>query len=401
MEPNIEKIKYQISDDEISLTDIFKVLIKRKRTMLLVFLGILSLSIAASLIIKKKYEYTAVIEIGTIIKQTATGSEVVLIDPPETVAAKFEHSYVPYVLNQYYQNNPDDEKLYKLSVSVPKKSELVKVTAKGREDTADIYLALLEQVTEQLKNDHKRLFEISRSKMQEQVIISKLDLAGLKDPKRKTLIEKKYEQQIKAINIKLIALSDQIKLEKNKKERFLETKRLLEKQLKDLTENINISVTNRSKAKIKVESSSDAMTLLLIDNEIQQYRNQMIALENRVYVDIANKIEEAENNIQSHNRQAELLRKELVNKEIEKQEQLENYERSVLKKEAHVQQVEVTLDNSKQTNVLVNPMQSIEPVGMSKKLIVLLGVFLGLFVSLFAAFIHEFVSNLKRDLSNV
>ena len=390
----------EVYNDEISLTDLFKVLIKRKRTMLVVFLIIVSISIAFSVIIKKKYEYTAVIEIGTIIKQTATGSDIKMIDAPETVAAKLEYSYIPYVLNQYYQNNPDDKKLYKLTVSVPKKSELVKITAKGSEDNANTYLALLGQVTEQLKNNHKRLFEISRSKTEEQVTISQLDLAGLKDPKRKTLIEKKYEQQIKEINIKLIAIDDQIKLEKNKKNRFLETKRLLERQLKDLTVNINTSVANRSKAKIKVESSSDAMTLLLIDNEIQQYRNQMITLENRIYVDIANKIEESENNIQSHTRQIELLRKELVNKEIEKQEQLEIYGRTVLKKEAHVKQVEVTLNNSKQTNILVNPMQSIGTVGISSKLIVMLGVFVGLFVSLFAAFIHEFVVNVRKELKD-
>lgn len=388
----------EIYNDEISLTDLFKVLIKRRKTMLMVFLIIFAASVAFALLSKPKYEYTAVIEIGTIIKQTSNGASAIPIDAPETVAAKLQHSYIPYVLNQHYKNNPDDTHGYKFSVSVPKKSELVKIVAKGNEEAAENYLQLLEQVLQQLKSDHKRLFDISRSKMEEQVLVSQLDLAGLKNPNKKDLLEKRLKQQIKAIEIKLTAIADQIKLEKNKKSRFLKTNALLKKQLKDLTKGVNVSVANRSKAKIKIESSSDAMTLLLIDNEIQQYRNQMIALENRVYVDIANKIEESENKILDLLRKTEFQRKNLTNKKIEMQEQLENHDRSILKEEAHVKQVEIRLSNSKQTSALVNPMKSIGSVGMSKKLIIILGIFIGFFIALISAFIHEFVLNLSKEL---
>lgn len=388
----------EIYNDEISVTDLIKVLIKRRKTMLMVFLVVLIASIAFALISKPKYEYTAVVEIGTVIKRAATDPEIVLIDPPDTVAAKLEHSYIPYVLNQHYKNNPDDTHGYQLKVSVPKKSELVKIVAKGSDELADNYLQLLGQVLQQLKNDHKRLFDISRSKMEEQVLASQLDLEGLKNPKKKELLEKRLKQQIRSIEIKLTAIADQIKLEKNKKSRFLKTNSLLEKQLKDLKKGISISVSNRSKAKIKIESSSDAMTLLLIDNEIQQYRNQMIALENRVYVDIANKIEVSENKILDLVRKKEFQSKNLANKRIEVLEQLENHDRSVLKKEAHVKQVEIRLNNSKQTSALVTPMKSIEPVGVSKKLIIILGVFLGFFIALISAFIHEFIANLQKTL---
>lgn len=388
----------EVYDDEISLTDLFKVIIKRRKTLYIVFLAVLLLSVVFALISKPKYEYTAVVEIGTIIKQTANGSEIIQIDAPETVAAKLQHSYVPYVLNQYYNNNPADFHGYEFSVTVPKKSELVKIVAKGGEELGDTYLQLLELILQQLKNDHKRLFDISHSKMEEQVLVSQLDLAALKNPNKKDLLEKEFEQQIKAIEIQLTTIADQIKLEKNKKSRFLKTKTLLEKQLKDLSKGINVSVANRSKAKMKIENSSDAMTLLLIDNEIQQYRNQMIALENRVYVDIANKIEESENKILDLARKSEFQSKSLTNKKIEMQDRLENHDRSILKEEAHVKQVEIRLNNSKQTNALVNPMRSIGPVGVSKGLIVVLGFFMGFLMALISAFIHEFVSNLRKDL---
>lgn len=388
----------EVYDDEISLTDLFKVIIKRRKTLYVVFFTISVLSVVFALISKPKYEYTAVIEIGTVIKQTSTGSTITPIDAPETVAAKLQHSYIPYVLDQHYKNNPIDTRGYKFSVSVPKKSELVKIVAKGGEEFTDNYLQLLGQILQQLKNDHERLFEVSRSKMEEQVVISQLDLVGMKNPKNKDLLKKGFEQQIKAIEIELTAIADQIKLEKNKKSRFLKTKSLLEKQLKDLSKGINVSVANRSKAKIKIESSSDAMTLLLIDNEIQQYRNQMIALENRVYVDIANKIEESENKVLDLLRKTEFQSKNLTNKKIEMQEQLENHDRSILKKEAHVKQVEIRLNNSKQTNALVNPMKSIGPVGVSKKLIISLGVFVGFFIALISSLIHEFVSNVRKEL---
>ena len=388
----------EIYNDEISLADLFKVIIKRRKTMFTVFFIILAASVLFAVISKPKYEYTAVVEIGTIIKQTSSGSEIIQIDAPETVAAKLQHSYIPYVLNQYYINNPDDTHEYKFNVNVPKKSQLVKVVAKSNAKYGETYLQLLEQVLQQLKNDHKRLFDISRSKMEEQVIISQLDLAGMKDKKKKDLLKRGFEQQIKAIEIKLTTIADQIKLEKNKKSRFLKTRALLEKQLKDLAKGINVSIANRSQAKIKIESSSDAMTLLLIDNEIQQYRNQMIALENRVYVDIANKIEESENKIQDLLRKTELLSKDLINKKIQMNEKLEDHDRTILKKEAHVKQVETRLNNSKQTNALVKPMQSIGTVGVSKMLIVVLGVFVGFFVALISVFIHEFVSNLRMEM---
>lgn len=388
----------EIYNDEISLTDLVKVLIKRRKTMLVVFLTILTASIVFAFLAKPKYEYTAVVEIGTVIKQTSSGPEIIQIDAPETVAAKLEHSYIPYVLAQYYKNNPEDKHGYSFKVSVPKKSKLVKIIAKGSDEFSDGYLTLLEESLNKLKQDHKRLFDITRSKLEEEVLISQLALDEFKNPHKKELLAKEFEQQIKAIEIELTAITDHIKLEKNKKKRFLKTKSLLENQLKDLTEGINTSVANRSKAKIKIEDSSDAMMLLLIDNEIQQYRNQMVALENRVHVEIANKIEESENKILDLSRKEGFHSKKLSNKKIAMIDQLENHDRSILKKEANFKQVEVRLNNSKQTNALVKPMKSIGTVGVGKKAIVIIGLFTGLFFALLAVFVIEVISGLRTQL---
>lgn len=384
--------------DEISLTDLFKILLKRKKTFIWTFFVIVMLTLVVALIKPKTYTYNTSIEIGTTVKKTAEGFDTVLIDQPDTVKAKLEHSYIPFVIQQYRQDHPEEKVVYKISAEVPKGSEVVVLSAKGTEKQAEAYITLEKGVVKKLIGDHKRLFDIARSQLESEMVFKKLDLAAFEDEKTLDLLKKGHEQKIQNLKNKLKDLQSSKILLANNKKRYERNIKSLRSQIAELSSNISETLKNRSKAKERVQSGSDAMTLLLIDNEVQQHRNQMTELKRQVEVDIESKIESTQNEIQSVGREIDSLRNNILIAKIEMAEKVDGYQRSLIKRRHAVRQAETQVENSQQTHSLVEPMQSVEAVGMGKKAILLLGIFLGGFVALFAVFIHEFLSNVRQQV---
>lgn len=85
-----------------------------------------------------------------------------------------------------------------------------------------------------------------------------------------------------------------------------------------------------------------------------------------------------------------------INK-IEQQTNLTIEERSSLKKDllSELKLTEIQLANIRETRATTEPLQSIEPVGKSKKLIVAVFVVAGFFIALFAVFIAEFLEKAR------
>ena len=331
------------AEDEISLIDLVSILVRRKKTLYWVFSLIVLLGVTAAFVLPKKYTYSTSIEIG----QRVVKGEVKLIDEPETLLAKINKSYIPLALQTYYKTNSDDEKIYNIEANIPKKSQIIFLSIKGTEEEENALEFLSIEVVKNVVSDHARLINI---------------------------IKKNYELQFETIENEIQSVEQQALIYKADLQRLEKNTELVIKQVKNITVLVNDGIKNRSKASRNVSSESNAMTLLMIDNEIQQNRNKLDRLEEKLIVDLTNK-------------------KDVLNKK------LSDTTRLISNKKGTLALKKLQLENLQDTRSLGIAMKSLEPVSLSKKLILVLFIFIGLLISILVAFIHEFVVKLNKKLA--
>lgn len=338
--PTVYQEQYE---DEISLTDLVLVLIRRKKTVYWVFTLILLLGVTAAFLLPKKHSYSTTIEIG----QRVERDEVKLIDEPETLLAKINGSYIPLALQAHYKAQPDDEKIYKITGSIPKKSNIIILVTKGAENEYEVLKSLSQEIVNEVVLDHNRLINI---------------------------IKKYNELEIKLIENDILSVKEQSEIYKADLLRADKNIALIRNQIKSVNAMVENGITNRKKASRNVKSESSAMTLLMIDNEIQQNRNKLDLLEEKLIVDMGNK-------------------KDVLNKD------LSDILRKVLRQRDEVALKKLEIENIRDTRALIVGLKSLEPISLSKKIILLLSIFMAFIVAIIAAFIHEFVVNTKNKLA--
>lgn len=328
-------------DDEINLLDLWKVLIRRKHVLLATFVVIIVLSAGVALLKSDKYLFSTTLEIGS----TTEEGERTLIDKPETILAKIQEGFIPAVLNEEAKNDTDVDR-FKLTVRVPKGSDVVVIEGKAREADGNILTKLESQIIDMVQEDHERILEVVRSDISTELEVEQSKLAELKDAQKVLQGELERTKTLSA---------------------------LLDQQLADVKSLVDDAIQSRKRARKSVGDATHAMTLLMIDNEIDQNRNRMAELQERRFVELPD--------------EQELLAKKLADKLREQQ----NIQLSI-------NQIKIKLKNIRETRAVIEPTRSLKPVGLTKPLLVLLGIVLGLVAAVFAAFFAEFIAKAKDEM---
>ncbi len=436
--------------DEISLVDLWLVLARRKWLIFASLLGFVMLGLGYYYTHPKNYAYTTAVEIGTTLVKEGNGYTTALIDPPKTVLAKLNESYIPWVQHRYFQKNPDDETLYKLEASIPKDSQLIVIKGKGPEEDEPIYLAQMQQVLQRLFQDHERQTVIVRSGLMANLARAREKLAALQDPSTLQVKKKSLESELKTLQIRLDELRDprimalavqklETDLEQQKKtltnlknqehlyqaqyRRLDQVDELLKKQIADLQSQIETASRERNSAVNGIRDAGMAMAMLMIDSEIQKNRNHLAALEERLYITQKNEREKLLNKIENNQRE-QAVQKKLIARtqgELEKlkfdnerqqarllpkisltQEKITklvaDQQRSINIQQQQIQELETKLANMKQTRSLIDPVRSLEPVGPSGKTIMALALLMGLLIGIIAAFMAEFLAKARQQM---
>jgi uncharacterized protein involved in exopolysaccharide biosynthesis len=329
------------SDDEISLIDLWGVLIRRKTILGSVFAVCLAGAVAAALIKNDKYLYSTSLEIGAVIEN----GERVLIDSPDTVLSKIKEGYIPAVLSEYAKSASDAADI-EITVRLPKNSEIVVIESTGKESVGDTLKALEGKVIDLVKLDHSRIIEVTKNN-----ILSQLQK-----------LKRRHDE-----------LQDQEKLILSDVERIKVTSGLVEQQFAEIKSSVEASTANRKNALNTIGNETSAMTLLMIDSETDQNKKRMAELEERLHVVLPNKKDNLEKALADNRRARE-------------------------NNQTEVDKLLIVLKNIRDTRAIIEPTQSLKPVGIGKPLIVLLGAMLGLMLGIFAAFFAEFLAKAREQL---
>ncbi len=455
--PTPKELQVYYQEDEINLLDIFLVLVKRKKVIAIVAGVCIVIGIVFSFTTSKVYTYSTSIEIG------ATGSPVSddgfeenvnqqlkLIDNPNTVLAKIQESYILVVQREYFNSNPDI-KVFKIKARIPKGSELIVLESKGTEELKETHLYIHQQILNRLIQDHKKRIDVTRNQYQVQIeknklilegildpstldvarkaldnelIRAKLKLEELRDPKVLAVPKKGLEREISLIKLKQLERKDQIKLIKEQVKRLDEVERLLQKQSADLNDQINTVILRRQDALKEVSDEAKAMTMLLIDNEIQQNRDRLAGIEERLYVTLKNQRGQLDKSLADNRREQEIQDKEILDVEgkleklildnrrdqarqrpivAELEAQLKKLEsdhvRDISSQRHKIRELEIQSVNLRETHAVTPPIQSLRAKGTSRLLIVSLSIILGVIFGIIAAFIFEFLDKAKLRLA--
>lgn len=332
---------YHYQDDEISLVDLWLTLVKRKSLVLGITAFALAAGTALAFLKPPQYEYRTSIEIGSRIMADKS----VAIEQPTNTLAKIQESYIPAVLLAHGRANEGD--VLEIKARTPKNSEIVILTAKGTEEEGGTFTTLLNEIIERLKNDHQRIISTLKAEL---------------DIRRRNL-----ENQ-------LASLDDQAELIEADKVRLKERAELIKAQIADLQRLVESTEAQYKRAVAKPGNEANAMTLLLLDSEVRATRSKLADLQEKLQIVLARDAD------QLAKQTADILRKQ---SEIKDQ----------------IAKVELEMTNFHETRAVVQPMQSLEPVGVGKKAILALALFGGLFMGVFAAFIADFLAKAKEQLA--
>lgn len=432
-------------EDSISLIDLWMVLSRRRRVIFAVLGLALLAGLLAALLMPTKYTYTTAIEIGS---KSSANTDALPIEPPETVLAKIKESYIPQALHDFSQAQ-GTEKGYQVEGRIPKGSELIVLEAKAPEEEGPAYLTIMQTVIDKVEGDHRRVSAVIRSNMKTQLGQAQLTLSALTDPstlevKKRALESKLLKAHMELARLKnpltlalpkkdlatrkakvektLADLRDKEALLKARYQRLDEVDKLLKQQVKDLRTQINDTRSQRTQAIANLNTEASAMTMLMIDNELQQNRSRLATLEERLLITQQDAREQLENQIAANQREYTIQDQAIgkIGQELDKlirdnqrsqkhqapqvgelEEQLRkllaDHHRKVARQEQTIQQLETRLANLQTTRALSPPLQSLKPTGPGKKIILILSLFLGLFLGIFAAFFVEFLAKVRQQ----
>jgi LPS O-antigen subunit length determinant protein (WzzB/FepE family) len=387
--------QHWIEEDSINLVDLWLELSKRKNIILTSVALALIAGLLIALALPTKYTYSTSLEIGNKLAHGNSGDGTKLIEQPETVLAKIQESYIPLAQQQYRQSHTGDKKFYKIEARTPKGSQLIVLQAKGSEEDAPAYLQHLQTVTDYVIKDHQRAMDIELGRLNAELTLAKIKLDELEDPRVSTVPRQELEKQLAQQQNKTIDLQDQAQLIKSRSARLDKTDKLLKKQISELEAQTNSALKRRGQAIGNVKNSATAMTMLLIDNEIQQNRTQLAALRERLQVKQQDLRQELAEQLASNSREQQLQEKVIakVNSELNRFDI--NNQRAIARQKQAIVQIENQLNNFQDTRALAPPMRSLQPNGPGKSLVVVLALLLGLMIGVFAAFFAAFLERVK------
>ena len=166
--------QYGYQEDEISLVELWLIVARHKRVFWCVFSVILVMSLAAVLLLTKRYTLSSSIEIG----RTMQDDKSVLIESPETVKAKLDNALIPKILNQY-----EDEKvrLSKIDVTTPNNSDLVIIGVKVKEKDIEKFSKVLTEIAKALQQEHEKIIGPIRSRIKSSIEQNKIEFEKQKD----------------------------------------------------------------------------------------------------------------------------------------------------------------------------------------------------------------------------
>jgi uncharacterized protein involved in exopolysaccharide biosynthesis len=383
-------------EDEIDLVDLGAALVRSWKLIIGVFVLCIALGVIAALFKKPDYGYSAGIQLAA---YTTTNGGTVQLLSPESAKSLLQGGLIDAGISHYAESHSGfDPRKIKLSVDEVKGGNVVILSGKGPLAFQNAYSTIIEQTVSNLAKNTSNPITSYRASLQNTLQQAQIDLSKLNDPKVIRADKSAKNHALLDAQARLGMLQQDQNVLQQKLEHLNESINLYTALAKQLGEYLNTARKNALASARGAASPTQAMAGLLLGNQIQQTQTQLTDIQNRLTVTLPLKIAQTQADL-ANNKQKQVAQKTAV-----EQAQLEydNFEtqhaRTVKAQQANVDKLNTEISNIQNTRLVAPPARSIEPVGMSRKMIVILAAILGIFLGLFAAGIASYGSAVRRAL---
>lgn len=321
-------------DDEISLIDLWIVLVRRKWVVGGVLLLCLLLGLAWALLKSPSYQYETTIQVG----QVFSGDVLQPIEPVGSVLAKIQETYIPLARGRVLSGEATGG--FKLEVRSPADSALIVVTGEGPPAQQATYHRLLQGVLEQLQNDLQPRFKAA---------------------------QKAIERDRMGAEARLQQLEAEASLSQAQLKRLDGWTETLEQRLQDTRAELQELRRQREALFKRPASDSDEGQLIALNADVASLRETISDLQEQ----LGRRIPE----------QRDEITRELKQNVVEQNAQ-----------HAHIQGIEARAAALTPTRAVLEPQRLPEATGTSPVVIMALAGVLGLMLGVFAAFFTEFLA---------
>ncbi len=382
-------------NDEIDLVRLFQIIVKRKSLMLFFLILCLLAGFSYVYVTESIYEYATTLQVGTALSEGKDAINRSQIEGSTSVGLKLEKVYIPAAVLQLEKKY--NTRIAKTKAKEQKNSDIVLITSKGSADDGLLLKELHQAVVAPLIVSHRNMITAPQKKYEILVQRSKLILKDLEDPKLFELKEKSYQRKIEAAQMELSRYDDQKELLLANKVGLAETRKLLDKQINFIEENLKFSYEKRNSAISEATDATKAMTFLVLNNDIQQSENRLAVLRERLHVTLESNKQEIFSELAANQRARKLqvtkveeAKSQLIQLQTQRLSDQEQQKNTIASAENKINYYQ----NTKALNVAI---RSSAPVGPGKPLILVLAGILGLMGGVILAFIAEFALKVRQQ----
>ena len=433
------------ADDEISLFDIWNVLVRQKYLILGVFVTAVALSLVYATTKEPVYEYTSAIEIGRLPADENEDAESRLIETPAETRSRLQNAIVPSARAQLAgEVDEDSGGVPAAELSGEEESSIVLLTSSGSSQRVESVSQLHTRVLNRLEKAHQRDTQALRDDLERQRSSLEDELNLIRDERVLTARRGQRERAIAAAEDQIESLqtarderelelrsriqsadraiakaSDQQESAQARLERIDERAQVLDERIAT-TRDLLANLRETQRQGLRGGSDEGLLGIFMGSQEVsvlQQRLDQLIDerrfdlderrkdLQNRINEMERTKEEQRDTKAQIREEQEELMarfdrqireqRRTVSEQQAELQRIEAEHENEIANRKREIADVQARLENIRPTAASFIATRSLQPTGASSSLIVALGAVLGLMLGVFAAFIREFLVNAR------
>ena len=379
------------SPDEIDLVDLWLMLARHK---ILIFLSIVVLTgagIGAALLMTEKYSFSTSIDVGRIFSEGSGGQDgnVDLIEPVDTTLAKLTESYIPMVRGRYVAENQLEKAGVSVSVSIPKGSHLLVLHSRGPLESQNVHKEVHAAIIAALQEDHRQLTDELKKRLETTLAKASLRLAELEDPRLFAVTERELTDRIDSGKRNLTTLTEKRGMIATSIKEIAKLKTILEDERKKIQETLEKNMTARIQAAKEANNPANAMTLMMMDNQIQQNQSRLQVLQERLEIGLASERRKLELDLSDNQRATEAQKAEIEQLQLQKTKLDIDRDKEINEQKQTVAQLEHNISLIKNSRALALAVRSVGPVGAKKSMVMALSAVVGGMMGVFLAFAAE------------
>ena len=391
------------AEDEIDLVELGVGLWRKRRTILATILVCVTAGLAVALLKPKEYVYSTLIQLGTYPDDRGTLLQVM---SAEAALSTLNTAIVPTLVSQHARQQYIDPKTFKIAASNSGGGNqggggsMVTLAGQGPLKDQAVFFAIETQAAKQLAQITAGRSNAAVGNITAQLDQAKIEMHTLQDPTQIQSEKAVLLETMLAAQGNLANLKQQVGVLKQKLASLDKTETLDQGLVSKLEEYLG-KTQQASLQAIDANSATQAMTALLLNNQMQQNMQQLNSIQQKLTLELPQELADTQAALASNLNQQKVQQQALSRANFA----LENYgtqhARKVQKQQTVIARLGAQLQALTPTRVVAEPTRSAEPVGIGRGVLVVFsgffGVFLGLFFALMGGYVQEVRARLRAQ----